>query len=189
MKHVIHIYGASGSGTSTLGKALAKELGWRWMDSDDYFWMPTDPPYTTKRSIPERINLMEQDIDTAENAVVSGSLVGWGDALMKRFTLAVRVDTDTAVRLARIRERERRKFGVRILPGGDMFDTHQAFLKWAAGYDEGGLDTRSRARHDEWEKGLSCPIVRVNGMDKVQENVEKVKAVLKNNQKYAAQMS
>ena len=131
MKHVIHIYGASGSGTSTLGKALAKELGWRWMDSDDYFWMPTDPPYTTKRSIPERINLMERDI----------------------------------------------------------FDAHQAFLKWAAGYDEGGLDTRSRARHDEWEKGLSCPIVRVNGMDKVQENVEKVKAVLKNNQKYAAQMS
>ena len=41
MKHIIHIYGASGSGTSTLGRALADALGLVLMDSDDYFWQPT----------------------------------------------------------------------------------------------------------------------------------------------------
>ena len=41
MKNVIHIYGASGSGTSTLGRKLSEELGYKFMDTDDYFWFPT----------------------------------------------------------------------------------------------------------------------------------------------------
>ena len=137
MKQVIHIYGASGSGTSTLGRAIGETLGFTWLDSDNYFWLPTNPPYTAKRGIAERLNAMNRDIDAAENVVLSGSLTDWGDALMPRFTLAVRVETDTPTRLARIREREYRKFGERILPGGDMYETHMNFLKWAAGYDDG----------------------------------------------------
>lgn len=49
MKNVIHIYGASGSGTSTLGRKICDELGYKFMDSDDYFWMPTIPQYLKKR--------------------------------------------------------------------------------------------------------------------------------------------
>lgn len=37
MKNVIHIYGASGSGTSTLGRKISEELGYKFMDTDDYF--------------------------------------------------------------------------------------------------------------------------------------------------------
>lgn len=48
MKNVIHIYGASGSGTSTLGRKISEELGYKFMDTDDYFWLPTNPKYTTK---------------------------------------------------------------------------------------------------------------------------------------------
>ena len=179
MKNVIHIYGASGSGTSTLGRKISQELGYKFMDTDDYFWLPTNPPYTTKRGIAERLNAMNRDIDAAENVVLSGSLTDWGDALMPRFTLAVRVETDTPTRLARIREREYRKFGERILPGGDMYETHMNFLKWATGYDDGGLNTRSRAKHDAWESMLQCPILRVDGTDEVERNVEKVRRALK----------
>lgn len=46
---LIHIFGASGSGTSTLGRAVAAGLGWRFLDTDDFFWLPTDPPFTTPR--------------------------------------------------------------------------------------------------------------------------------------------
>ena len=46
MGPVIYLYGPSGAGTTTLGRALAGELGWTHMDSDDYYWEPTDPPYT-----------------------------------------------------------------------------------------------------------------------------------------------
>lgn len=39
--NVIHIYGGSGSGTSTLGYAFSRESGYYFMDADDYLWLPT----------------------------------------------------------------------------------------------------------------------------------------------------
>lgn len=56
MKNIIHIYGESGSGTSTLGKKICTELGYTFMDTDDYFWLPTNPKYTTKRNKSERMS-------------------------------------------------------------------------------------------------------------------------------------
>jgi Shikimate kinase len=44
MIHRIHILGASGSGTTTLGRALAERLQYPHFDTDDSFWVPTDPP-------------------------------------------------------------------------------------------------------------------------------------------------
>ncbi|MEM6738348.1 MAG: shikimate kinase [Bacteroidota bacterium] len=34
----IHIFGASGSGVTTIGKALSKELDLSYFDTDDYYW-------------------------------------------------------------------------------------------------------------------------------------------------------
>ena len=82
MKNIIHIYGASGSGTSTLGRKISEELGYKFMDTDDYFWLPTDPQYTTKRNKEERLALMKKDIAENKNVVISGSLVDWGDELI-----------------------------------------------------------------------------------------------------------
>ena len=55
-QHIIHIFGASGAGTSTLGRAVAEKTGYTFLDSDDYLWMPTDPQYTTKRPSEERVD-------------------------------------------------------------------------------------------------------------------------------------
>ena len=55
MKPLIHIYGASGSGTSTLGRYLAEQFQYAFLDSDDYFWLPTDPKFTTKRPIEQKV--------------------------------------------------------------------------------------------------------------------------------------
>ena len=179
MKPLIHIYDASGSGTSTLGRYLAEQFQYAFLDSDDYFWLPTDPKFTTKRPIEQRVPLIRQDIAAAKNgAVLSGSLVGWGDALIPDFTLAVRVVTDTSTRLARIKQREYTRFGARILPGGDMYDHHQAFLQWAAGYDDGGLDTRSAVLHNEWQKQLACPILTVDGTAPLAETAARVEELL-----------
>ena len=68
--HVIHIFGASGSGTTTLARCIAERWGYAHLDSDDFFWLPTDPPYTQKRPIAERVPLMRAQIDRAENAVI-----------------------------------------------------------------------------------------------------------------------
>ncbi|MBR4692479.1 MAG: hypothetical protein IKP17_06955 [Oscillospiraceae bacterium] len=57
-KNVVHLFGASGSGTSALGRAIGEKTGWFFMDTDDYFWAPTDPPFTAKRAAPERLKLL-----------------------------------------------------------------------------------------------------------------------------------
>ena len=54
----IHIFGASGSGTSSLASALAATHGHRHLDSDDFYWLPTDPPYTQPRPVEARLSLL-----------------------------------------------------------------------------------------------------------------------------------
>jgi len=174
MKQVIHIYGGSGSGTSTLGKYICDQLGYFWMDTDDYFWMPTNPRFIQKREPAERIRLMKQDIEAHDNVVISGSLADWSNDLPSYFTLAIRLYTDTATRVERLRAREFERFGERILPGGDMYEGHQNFLTWAAKYETAGLEMRSEKTHDEWEKRLTCPLIKLDGSDSLEDNFQRM---------------
>jgi len=178
MKNIIHIFGASGSGTTTLGRKICGEMGFALMDTDDYFWVPTDPKFTQKRPASERIELMKRDIERFDNVVISGSLTDWGDVLIPYFTLAVRLEIEQNVRIERLRKREKERFGARIMPGGDMYRTHMEFIEWAKSYDTAGVDRRSKAKHDEWQKLLTCEVLRLNGADSVEENFEKVKKIL-----------
>ena len=180
MSQVIHLFGASGSGTTTLGRALCDALGYTHMDTDDYFWLPADPKFTQKRPRDERLALMEADISRYENVVISGALPDWGDALIPRFTLAVRLETDQALRLERLSAREYARFGSRIEPGGDMYRQHQDFLVWAKQYDTGGPDMRSRAKLDLWQNRLTCPLITLDGGKCLQENVKRILEQMKN---------
>lgn len=166
---VIHIYGASGSGTSTLGEAISRRYHYFHMDTDDYYWLPTNPSFTAKRDIEERLFLMKRDINAHEGVVITGSLVDWGDELIPYFDLAIRVVTDQSVRLERIKKREKERFGSKIEAGGDMFDQHRVFLDWAAQYDTGDATMRSKAMHDHWERRLTCKRISVDGGKPVDE--------------------
>jgi adenylate kinase family enzyme len=171
MIHRIHILGASGSGTTTLGRALAERLQCPHFDTDDYFWLPTDPPYTHQRERPERQRLLMDDITAQDSWVVSGSLCGWGDVAIPLFELVVFLAISQDIRMERLHRREQARFGIRILPGGDMYESSQAFLAWAASYDEGGLDIRSRRRHDQWLGTLPCPILCFEGEYTIEEQL------------------
>lgn len=175
MKNIIHIFGASGSGTSTLGRKISKELGYKFMDTDDYFWLPTDPKYTQKRPTDERLRLMKKDIEAAENVVISGSLTDWGDELIPLFTLAIRLVVDVDIRIERLRKREREQFGSRIDEGGDMYQNHREFIEWARAYDTGSVEMRSKAKHDEWQKLLTCEVLVLDGSDDLNDNFAKIK--------------
>lgn len=175
---VIHITGASGAGTTTLGKAVGERVGITHLDADDFFWLPTDPPFTEKRPRAARQALLLQAVEQAQDCVVSGSLTGWGDVIAPRFYLVVYVATPTALRLERLKKRESRRFGARILPGGDMYEEHQAFLAWAARYDTGGMEMRSARHHRAWLEQLSCPVIEVDGARPVAENLDLLAAWL-----------
>ena len=178
MKNVIHIFGASGSGTTTLGKKISDELGYTLMDTDDYFWMPTEPKFSLKRPREERVQMMIKDLNNAENVVISGSIADWGDILIPYFTLAIRITVDPSVRIARLIQRERNRFGARIEPGGDMYQQHLNFIEWAKSYDTGGIHTRSKAKHDEWQKLRTCKCLHLDGSNTVEFNFEIVKKIL-----------
>ncbi len=177
-KSVIHIYGASGSGTSTLGRFISEQLGYTFMDTDDYFWLPTNPKYTQKREKAERLKMMKEDMLNSDKVVISGSLVDWGDDLIPYFTLAVRIVTDKDIRIRRLREREKKHFGTRIEVGGDMYDNYVEFIEWASAYDTGDIDMRSKAKHDQWQKLLKCKQIVVNGEAELKYNLEHIKSAL-----------
>jgi adenylate kinase family enzyme len=85
MSHRIQIFGASGSGTTTLGRHLAKELGGIHLDADDYYWLRANPPFTDKHDSAERVALIEHDVRTEPSWILSGSICSWGDPLLDRF--------------------------------------------------------------------------------------------------------
>jgi adenylate kinase family enzyme len=159
--HRVHLFGASGSGTTTLGRRLAVALGVRHLDADTYYWIPTDPPFTTKRDPAARVAAIERDVAGLAGWVLSGSLCSWGDPLIPRFTLAVFLHLDPEVRMARLAERERCRYGPRILPGGDMHGSHEDFMDWARSYDHARAPIRSLDLHERWMPRLPCPVLRL----------------------------
>ena len=85
----VHIVGASGSGTTTLARALAPELGAIALDSDDYYWLPTQPPFTDRRDRALRHQLVMADLACHPRAILSGAIIGWGDDLEHAFDLVI----------------------------------------------------------------------------------------------------
>lgn len=174
----IHITGAACTGTTTLGQHLADALGVVHLDTDDYYWHPTDPPYTDKRPAAERLALMRAALGD-QGWIISGSLDGWGDSLLEDVDLVIFLSAPTAVRLARLKARERRRFGDRIAPGGDMERLHASFLVWASQYDDSGFTGRSRLRHETWLAERSAPVLRLNALEPVKQLASKVLATLR----------
>jgi adenylate kinase family enzyme len=178
----IHITGASGSGVSTLGRALAERTGARQLDTDDFYWSPTELRYTVAREIPERLGLIHRAMEDARPRgwILSGSIGDWGAPLVPLFALVVFVRTPTDVRLTRLRQRGIERDGAdQIGPGGTRHAQYQEFLEWAAGYDSGTNAGRSLARHEAWLAQLSCPVLRVDGTDAPGELADRVLMVLR----------
>ena len=175
----IHIFGASGSGTSSLASALAARHGHRHLDTDDFYWLPTDPPYEQARPREARLALLASALAKSPSWVLSGSLCGWGDPLIPEFDLVVFLVVPTPVRLTRLRAREAVRYGHQaIAQGGELHDPHVAFLDWAGRYDAGGAEMRSRALHEAWLSTLPGAVLRLVGNRSVVEQLSQIESSL-----------
>lgn len=175
----IHILGASGSGTSTLAEALEKELGFRHFDTDNYYWLPSDPPFEKKLPIEDRIKLIMNDISSVDKWALSGSLCGWGDVLIQYFDLVVYLWIPSEIRIPRLIEREKLRYGKEAIEeGGAMHNSIKEFIEWASQYDSGGMDMRSKAMHNAWLSSLECPVLRLKGDLTVNQRVNAIKDLL-----------
>jgi len=177
----VHILGASGSGTTTLATALAARCGHTHLDTDDFYWEPTDPPFQRPRERAARQEMLARALDAQPRWVLSGSLCGWGDPFIPRFDLVVFLWLPTAIRLSRLRQREEGRYDVAALaPGGPLHEAHVAFMAWAAAYEDGGADMRSRLLHEQWLAALPCACLRLEGALTVDEQLERVAAAVGN---------
>ena len=158
----IHVFGASGSGTTTLAKNIASSLRYAHFDADDYYWEKTAIPYTKKRSVEERVLLLKADMAKCQRWILSGSMCSWGEVFIPLYELVIFIRLPKDIRLQRIERREIAKFGEEaIRPGGNRHELYKAFMDWAASYDEGGLSTRSLALHEHWLSKLTCPVLKI----------------------------
>ncbi|HLH87720.1 MAG TPA: hypothetical protein VKX28_04615 [Xanthobacteraceae bacterium] len=175
----IHITGASGSGVTTLGRALADALALPHHDTDDYLWRPTTPPYRELRSVEERLRLMGEMFLPRGDWVLSGGLDGWGDALLPLFDLVVFLLVPNEVRIARLRDREARHFGAGVVaPGGWRHAETESFIEWASHYEDGTREGRNLARHEVWLAALPCPLLRLDGTRPLPDLVREIAASL-----------
>lgn len=159
----IHLTGAAGSGTTSLGRAVADRLGCISVDTDSVYWLPGDPPFQAKRPPEARMALLTSLLNGAsEGWVLSGSLDGWGDPLIPAFDLVVFLTLPPAIRRLRLLAREHARYGARLAPGGAMHGAHRQFIAWADGYEAGDRPGRSLARHEAWLARLPCPVLRLS---------------------------
>lgn len=170
----IHIFGASGSGTTTLGNLLSEKFGWPIFDADDYYWKKTNPPYTIVNEINERYRLLLNDLHEVEDWIISGSMDSWCEPFKPLWDLVFFIECNDDLRVKRLREREFAEFGDRICAGGDMNEEHELFLKWAKQYEDGSLGGRCRSRHEQFIKELTCPVFRIRNEGNLEQLRNKV---------------
>lgn len=174
----IHILGASGSGTTTLAEKLSEELECCHLDTDNYFWIKTEPPFMKKRIVEERIELLSKDIQNNESWVLSGSLCGWGDVFIPYFDLVIYLRIPLEVRMKRLLEREQNRYGYKISKGNVLYKNHLEFMEWASKYDEGDLDIRSKKLHYKWLDNLDCKVLRIEKDIEIDEKLLRIKELI-----------
>jgi len=157
---------------------LSKKHGHHHFDADDFYWLPTDPPYQQKRTPSDRQRLLARALAEADAWVLSGSLCGWSDPFMSRFELVVFLLVPVEERLARLRAREILRYGYdAIAAGGRLHKTHVEFLNWAQQYDDGGLNIRSRVLHEGWIQRLPCAVLRLDGNRPVETLLSEIESI------------
>lgn len=160
----ILVTGAAGSGTSTLAAALAERLDGTAVEADALYWLPTHPPYRHKRDAQPRLALARAALATPGPVVMAGSVMGWGLEVEDAFDMIVFLRVPTPVRLERLRAREIDRHG-RI---------DEAFIAWAAAYDDGTEEGRSLPLHLAWLAARGTHRITLAGPQTTEQQVARV---------------
>ncbi len=175
----IVIFGASGSGTTTLGKEMAELTDFVHLDADDFYWKRTETPFTEKVPITQGNEALRSAFDKHQDVVVSGSLVSWGKEWETSFDLAVFIHLENGLRMERLRRREYERHGEALLTDKARKQHFEAFMKWAHQYDDPNFQGRSLHLHNEWIQRLDCEVLRLDGGMELSGKVRRVIAAAK----------
>lgn len=182
----IAIFGLNGGGKSTLAHALAKQTGYFEMDVEDYYFPEQkksrkwaldnrriinaehleELPFSNPRTKDEVQTAIMEDILVHPRFILSGVTMKWNDDILSHIDIAFWVQTPLEERLKRIQEREEKRFGARVLSGGDMYMQQMEFRNVVKNRDSKAVE--------ESAKRLSCPVIMIDGTLPVTENIKKI---------------
>lgn len=178
----IHIFGASGSGVTTLGLALGQHLGIPYFDSDNYFWEKTDPPFTEKVPPEIRNANIKSTLESHPEWIFGGSSLNWGKNVFPDYRLVVFLRIPKTIRLQRIERREYQRYGDTMYQDPIQSAKTQEFLEWCGDYDEcTGIANRNIHVHEAWLRNLRFPVLRLEGDLSVSERIHAITDWLKKN--------
>lgn len=164
MPEGILIFGANGSGKSTIGLELARTLEWKYMDIEAYHFVQSGIPYTVQRTREDCVNLMLADIEKAQSFVLSAVTGDFGEKITSMYKLAVQVSAPLCIRMERIQLRTHQQYGARVQQGGDMYEQNLKFIDFAA--------NRPLSKIEQWAATLPCPVLQIDGTKPISENIE-----------------
>ncbi|HIU34607.1 MAG TPA: AAA family ATPase [Candidatus Pullichristensenella excrementigallinarum] len=152
---ILQILGASGTGKSTLGSALASEMGFPLLRSDHYLW--PNEEFDVPRPVQERRRMLQEDIDRFPSFILDGG-ISWffPQTLFPDWIVLLRCPAQT--RMERLHRRETQRFGNWQDPRHPHHQITREFLKWAAGYETAGEEeSNSLCAHMKLLADARCP--------------------------------
>ncbi|WP_109300024.1 AAA family ATPase [Aquimarina sp. AU474] len=166
------IIGASGSGTTTLGKEIEKRTHFVHLDTDNYYWKPTKVPFQEKLPLVIRNENLKSDIRKFKNVIISGSMISWGKEWETTFDLVIFIHLQNEKRIERLKEREIQRYGEKLLTDKNILQKSKAFLEWANQYENPNFDGRTHKTHLNWLKKLKCTVLKIDGEKKMHTKIE-----------------
>lgn len=169
----IVVCGLNGCGKSTLSRALAEKLGLYFIDNENLYFSrnAADGPYAKPRTRAEAEALLMEEVRRHGDFVFAAVKGDYGSAILPLYRYAVLIEVPKEIRLRRVRDRSFQKFGGRMKPGGDLYESEEAFFQTAA--------ARPEDYAESWARTLPCPVVVVDGTRPVEENVERLAGLLR----------
>lgn len=171
MNNGILIFGPNGAGKSTLVREVSEKLGFFAMDAEDYYFphqaearrkamdgiasAEKGMPFAEARTAEDVRRAMLADMRKNPRFVLCGVKADWDGEIIARIGLAFFLNAPLDVRLERIAERDRRRFGERAAPGGDMYERQSDFRRMVVARGE-------MPQHTAAGK-LKCSVITLDG--------------------------
>jgi shikimate kinase len=156
----IVLVGLNGTGKSMLGRLLAKKLGIRLMEVEDY-WFPLKYDYNHPRTNEEAAAMMLADIESSPSGfVITGNVSSLGLEVAKHIRLAVHMTATTEARMRRLEQTEGHRRSKKVP------EEEQAFMAYAR--------NRTTEPIENWLAALDCASLTVDGTCDLEENAKRI---------------
>ena len=146
-------------------RLLAEKLNYFSMDVEDYYFFKSDIPYSKFHTLEETQRLMERDIEKYQKFVLATVNCNWGK-INSAFKLAVVLMAPIDIRMERIKTREYKKFGDRVLKGGDLYDSQLKF--------HNKVLARTDEHIEKQMQYISCPVLKLDATLTLTDIVNKI---------------